>query len=86
MSDTTNTSGNTDCAKSPSNLPVVDLSLRDYFAAKAMHALIVEPPWCDGGIATVHLWSKGFNGPDPCDRYAFDAYAMADAMIAARTQ
>lgn len=21
------------------------MSLRDYFAAKAMHALVVEPPW-----------------------------------------
>lgn len=27
------------------------MSLRDYFAAKAMHALVVEPPWSDGGIA-----------------------------------
>lgn len=59
-------------------------TLRDYFAAKAMHALIVEPPWSDGGIATVHSWSKGFKGSEPCDRFAFAAYAMADAMLKAR--
>jgi len=60
------------------------MHLRDYFAAKAMHALIVEPPWSDGGIATVHSWSKGFKGSEPCDRFAFVAYAMADAMLKAR--
>ena len=41
------------------------MSLRDYFAAKAMHALVVEPPWSDGGIATVHSWSKDFQGDNP---------------------
>ena len=60
------------------------IDLRDYFAAKAMHALMVEPPWGDGGTAMVHSWSKGFKGSDSCDRFAFAAYAMADAMLAAR--
>ncbi len=62
------------------------MTLRDYFAAKAMHALVVEPPWGDGGIASVHSWSKGFKGSDSCDRFAFAAYAMADAMLKARGQ
>lgn len=71
MSDTTNTSGNTDCAKSPSNLPVVDLSLRDYFAAKAMQAAATNPTGADGfTFAERASW----------------AYQQADAMIAARTQ
>ena len=47
---------------------------------------VVEPPWGDGGTATVHSWSKGFKGSDSCDRFAFAAYAMADAMLEARTQ
>lgn len=62
------------------------MTLRDYFAAKAMHALVVEPPWSDGGTASVHSWSKGFKGSDSCDRFAFAAYAMADAMLKARGQ
>lgn len=60
------------------------MSLRDYFAAKAMHALVVEPPWSDGGIATVHSWSKDFQGGDPIARFAYAAYKMADAMLKAR--
>lgn len=66
--------------------PCDGATLRDYFAAKAMHALVVEPPWADGGTASVHSWSKGFKGSDSCDRFAFAAYAMADAMLKARGQ
>ncbi len=62
----------------------IGMSLRDYFAAKAMHALVVEPPWNDGGIATVHSWSKDFHGGDPIARFAYAAYKMADAMLAMR--
>ena len=60
------------------------MTLRDYFAAKAMHALIVEPPWGEGSSATVHAWSKGFHGEDPCERFALVAYRIADAMLAER--
>lgn len=60
------------------------MTLRDYFAAKAMHALVVEPPWHDGGIASVHSWSKDFHGGDPIARFAYAAYKMADAMLEAR--
>lgn len=60
------------------------MTLRDYFAAKAMHALIVEPHWGEGSSATVHAWSKGFHGDDPCERFALAAYRMADAMLAER--
>ncbi len=70
MSDTTNTSGNTDCAKSPSNLPVVDLSLRDYFAAKAIEGAASG----DGGLPYSNY----------CQVIAKRAYAIADAMLAAR--
>lgn len=62
------------------------MTLRDYFAVKAMHALVVEPPWSDGGMASVHSWSKGFKGSESCDRFAFAAYVMADAMLKARGQ
>ena len=60
------------------------MSPRDYFAAKAMHALVTEPPWGDGGVATVHSWSKDFHGGDPIARFAYAAYKMADAMLKAR--
>ena len=60
------------------------MSLRDYFAAKAMHALVTEPPWGDGGSATVHSWSKDFHGGDSIARFAYAAYKMADAMLEAR--
>jgi hypothetical protein len=60
------------------------MTLRDYFAAKAMHALVVEPQWGEGGMATVRAWSADFTGSDSCARFAFAAYKMADAMLAAR--
>ncbi len=61
-----------------------EISLRDYFAAKAMHALITEPPWGDGGNASIHTWSAGFLGKDPLARFAYASYKMADAMLAMR--
>ena len=62
----------------------VGASLREYFAAKAMHALVTEPPWGDGGNATIHTWSAGFHGKDPLARFAYASYKMADAMLAMR--
>ena len=61
-----------------------EISLRDYFAAKAMHALVTEPPWGDGGDATIHTWSAGFRGKDQLARFAYASYKMADAMLAMR--
>ena len=62
-----------------------DGTLRDLFAGLAMHALVAEPPWVEGGTASVHKWSKDFSETDhPCDRFAFAAYRMADAMLRAR--
>ena len=88
MSNTTNDGGPafpiTEANGANSGMP--GMTLRDYFAAKAMHALVVEPPWGDGGMASVHSWSKGFKGSESCDRFAFAAYAMADAMLKARGQ
>lgn len=60
------------------------MTLRDYFAAKVMHALIVEPPWGEGSSSTVLGWSEGFCGDNPCERFALVAYRMADAMLAER--
>lgn len=58
------------------------MSLRDYFAAKAMHGLLTEPQWGEGSSASVHAWKPDFKVIDPAaDRYAFAAYKIADAMI-----
>ncbi len=52
------------------------LSLRDYFAAKALAALIAEP--VEGVTQPL--------GPDCAIEFAHDAYAFADAMLKARKQ
>lgn len=49
------------------------MTLRDYFAAKAMAALIVAIPGGDNGAAQA-------------DEYAQGSYEMADAMLKARKQ
>ena len=50
------------------------MSLRDYFAAKALQAQLTAF-WA---LETHHGWSR--------DGIAQEAYSMADAMLAARTQ
>jgi hypothetical protein len=63
------------------------LSIRDYFAAKAMHALMTEPSWGDGNSSMVHAWAKDSRTkPGSPERYALVAYAIADAMLQAREQ
>ena len=63
--------------------PYVGMTMRDYFAAKAMQALVsndvLHEIWRD--------WSKGIEFKDECSvvhSYATVAYAMADAMLKAR--
>jgi hypothetical protein len=61
------------------------MSLRDYIATKAMHAEILTsasdltPKACDALIE-----AAGEAGRDVIDQIAFNAYAMADAMLRAR--
>ena len=64
------------------------MRLRDYFAAKAMNALIVET-----GRALQHLEGVDFTGLVIADNQggtptsiAEDSYAIADAMLKAREQ
>jgi len=52
------------------------MTLRDYFAAKAMQGLIGCPDWRDGAGEDV--------GMDASDYTASAAYMMADAMLKAR--
>jgi hypothetical protein len=52
------------------------MTLRDYFAAKAMQGLISCPEWLDGAGEEV----------DVPNCMASAAYAMADAMLKARGQ
>lgn len=49
--------------------PCDGMTLRDYFAAKAMQAIIA---------------ANNFDGPDYADGIAVDSYEMADAMLRAR--
>lgn len=59
------------------------LSLRDYFAAKAMHAHLltdtVPGPACDALVDAAHE-----AGRDPIDHLCVNAYEVADAMLRAR--
>jgi hypothetical protein len=61
-----------------------DMPLRDYFAAKAMHAIITEPIY-EGAQSFFMYFKKrlGLKG-EGMDAYAQVAYAMADAMLKAR--
>jgi hypothetical protein len=58
------------------NLQNDGMTLRDYFAAKAMQGLIGCPDWRDGAGEDV--------GMDASDYTASAAYMMADAMLKAR--
>lgn len=60
------------------------MTLRDYFAAKVLPALVNEPQWSETGRPTVLVWSADYVGDYGPERYAFAAYKMADAMLAAR--
>jgi hypothetical protein len=59
------------------------MSLRDYFAARAMHALLITDtvpgPACD---ALLEAAAKA--GREPLDHLALNAYQCADAMLRAR--
>src|SRR5690606_11175566 len=60
------------------------MTLRDYFAAKAMHAIITEPTY-EGAQSFLMYFKKrlGLKG-EGMDAYAQVAYMMADAMLRAR--
>ena len=57
--------------------PSAGMTLRDYFAAKAMQVLVAE--YWAGVHANRHGAHEGWK-----DGLSFDAYQMADAMLAAR--
>jgi len=62
----------------------IGMTLRDYFAAKAMHAIITEPTY-EGAQSFFMYFKKrlGLKG-EGMDAYAQVAYAIADAMLKAR--
>src|SRR5690606_42034690 len=60
------------------------MALRDYFAAKAMHAIITEPTY-EGAQSFLMYFKKRLGlKSGGMDAYAQVAYAMADAMLRAR--
>jgi hypothetical protein len=62
--------------------PQEGMTLRDYFAAKAMLGLIAEPQWREGGYSLVYI--LGPQTKDDAENYAVAAYRLADAMLKAR--
>lgn len=64
--------------------PTYGMTLRDYFAAKAMHAFIVEPQWGDNNSLVYEFAKRLETAPGTPERYAKVAYMMADAMLKAR--
>ncbi|TDV06027.1 hypothetical protein [Paraburkholderia caballeronis] len=65
--------------------PCDGMTLRDYFAAKALSGLLAEP-LNDGDLSSaIHCTSNfDMDGAQPGDRIATAAYAIADAMLRAR--
>ena len=62
------------------------MTLRDYFAAKAMAALIMEPPFSEGESPAVAVWDDRDDGQPGLEGVAYVAYRVADAMLAARAK
>ena len=60
------------------------MSIRDYFAAKALGALIAEPLLEGQHTTTYMINGRKIVGDGLCDNYATAAYKMADAMLKAR--
>lgn len=58
------------------------MTLRDYFAAKALVGLIAEPQWREGGHSLAY--AIGPQTKDDAANYAAAAYKLADAMLKAR--
>jgi len=58
------------------------MSMRDYFAAKAMAAMICEPQW--GATATGLVWKFCSDNLPLDEAYATSAYVLADSMLKAR--
>ena len=87
MTDTTNTNELTEQSEKQQATPsLAELDLRDYFAAKAMAALIAEPV-SEGWPSTVSHWASQLQGRAQMsgpDVVAHVAYMMADAMLRAR--
>lgn len=59
------------------------MTLRDYFAAKAMLGLIAEPQWGERGCQPI-LSRHSEKGEPELSAIATASYRLADAMIAAR--
>ncbi|WP_447361574.1 hypothetical protein ACSC95_06005 [Burkholderia vietnamiensis] len=68
-----------------SSIPLPGMSLRDYFAGKALIGLLAEPI-VEGIEPSSITCTPNFDsdGAQPGDRIATAAYALADAMLRAR--
>jgi hypothetical protein len=80
--DTGETHDNRDGGKFTSFRSVGGMSLRDYFAAKAMQGLLANP----GGPIQCNSRSGWGYCNTTADLLVSDVYALADAMLAARAE
>lgn len=61
------------------------MTLRDYFAAKAMHALMTEPQFGDDAMAMItNIMGSPSTPKELPNTFAKCAYMFADAMLKAR--
>ena len=58
------------------------MTLRDYFAAKALPGLLAEPPWVAGDLSVCAKLSDCTT--DEALNFATAAYRLADAMLKTR--
>lgn len=61
------------------------MTLRDYFAAKAMHAHLITDT-VPGQACDALIMAAARAGRDPIDQIAINAYECADAMLKARAR
>lgn len=76
---------NEKCADGAHHQTIMGMTLRDWFAAKALMGLLAEP-FMDGCVSSSIHCTPNFDdaSSQPGDRIATAAYALADAMLRAR--
>lgn len=70
----------------PPPTDMATMTLRDYFAAKALAALIAEPAFSSSSKPMAFVFDDRDEKTDGPERYAYVAYRIADAMLKERAK